>query len=154
MASNSLHNLGGQKQSCPCLNSYNFEQNQRNQLFHRIYGLAVNLIMTPSGQLSNIDEILCTLISRLFSKSVNAKLSAGFFCQIIMGSPLNSNVSEGLSVLQCLDKILYSCVFTKKIVSIRKRKLERIQQKFVLLCFRGFIVCYPETEVGKNISII
>ena len=113
--------------------------------------------MTPSGHLSNIDEILCTLISRLFSKSVNAKLSAGFFCQIIMGSPLNSNVSEGLSVLQCLDKILYSCVFTKKIVSIRKRKLERIQQKFVLLCFRAFIFCYPyvpETEVGKNISII
>ena len=105
--------------------------------------MAVNLIMTPSGQLSNIDEILCTLISRLFSKSVNAKLSAGFFCQIIMGSPLNSNVSEGLSVLQCLDKILYSCVFTKNRIDLftcRKRKFERIQQKLVPLCFRGIFL--------------
>ena len=57
LASNSLHEVRGQRKSCPCLNLYNFEQIQWNKLFHRIYGLAVNLIMTLSGHLSNIDEI-------------------------------------------------------------------------------------------------
>ena len=52
--SNSLHEVRGQNKLSPCLNLQNFEQ---TNLFHRMYGLALNLIISLSGHLSNIDEI-------------------------------------------------------------------------------------------------
>ena len=60
LASNSLHDLWGQKKICPCLNSLNFEQIQWNKIFHRMYGLAVNIIMSVSGHPSIINEIVWT----------------------------------------------------------------------------------------------
>jgi hypothetical protein len=43
LASNSLHEVRGQKWSCPCYNPKNFEQIYCSKLFCRMYGLAVML---------------------------------------------------------------------------------------------------------------
>ena len=44
LASNSLHNLGGQKWSCPCYHARHLQQIHRNKIFCRIYGLGVMLM--------------------------------------------------------------------------------------------------------------
>ena len=41
LASNSLHNHGGQKLSCPSYNTKNFEQIHCNKLFCGMFGLAM-----------------------------------------------------------------------------------------------------------------
>ena len=43
LASNILHDLGGQKQSCTYYNTKNFEQIRWYEIFYRVYGLAVML---------------------------------------------------------------------------------------------------------------
>ena len=47
---------------------------------------------------NHLSNLLPTLISRIFSTTFQNKQTQIFFCQIIMGSPLNSNVPEGRSV--------------------------------------------------------
>ena len=46
LASNSLHNLRGQKWSCPCYHARHLQQIHRNKNFCRMYGLGVMLDMT------------------------------------------------------------------------------------------------------------
>ena len=48
LASNSLHNLGGQKWSCPCYQTRHLQQIHWNKIFCRMYGLGVMLTMATS----------------------------------------------------------------------------------------------------------
>ena len=57
LASNSLHNHGCQKLTCPCYNTKNFEQFHWNKLFCGIYGLAVMLSISTRTTSKNIDKI-------------------------------------------------------------------------------------------------
>ena len=57
LASNSLHDLGGQKRFCWCYNTKFFEQSQWNKTFCRMYGLAVMLSISRRTTIKNIDKI-------------------------------------------------------------------------------------------------
>ena len=57
LASNSLHNHGGQKLLCQCYNRNNFEQIHWNKLFCGMYGLAVMLSIPRQTTSRNINEI-------------------------------------------------------------------------------------------------
>ena len=57
LASNSVHNHEGQKYLCPCHNSKNFEQIHWNQIFCRMYGLAVMLSISRLTTSKTINKI-------------------------------------------------------------------------------------------------
>ena len=79
---------------------------------------------------NHLSDLLLTLIWRFFfncfSKPTDARVLCKFFCQIIMGSPLNSNVPEGISLFRsrsgsreffrghfiCIVKISSFCTFS------------------------------------------
>ena len=90
LASNSLHDLWGQKKICPCLNSLNFEQIQWNKIFHRMYGLAVNLIMSVSGHPSIINEIWKRFSTLFFIVWVKCVVPIKHVCTLLEGDGLNS----------------------------------------------------------------
>ena len=58
LASNSLHDLGGQIKLCSCYNTKNFEQTHWNKTFYRMYGLAMMLSISTQTNLKNIDKIV------------------------------------------------------------------------------------------------
>ena len=58
-----------------------------------------------------MSNFLHTLISRIFSISIQNRQTQKKFCQIIMGSPLNSNVPEGRSVFWCQFTVLSSATY-------------------------------------------
>ena len=57
LASSGLHDLWGQKKSCPCLSLLKFEKLQWNKFFNRTYGLTANRSISPSGHPLIINKI-------------------------------------------------------------------------------------------------
>ena len=75
MASNSLHNLGGQKLPCPCYNTKNFEQIHWYLIFYRMYGLAV--------MLSIQHRLPCLLLIRRLNYCDTFKKLTNFFLPLL-----------------------------------------------------------------------
>ena len=61
---------------------------------------------------NHLSNLLPTLISQIFSTTFQNKQTQIFFCQIIMGSPLNSNVPEGRSVHR--QYVIRECQWRKR----------------------------------------
>ena len=57
LASNSLHNLRGQKWSCPCYHARHLQQIQWSKLLCGMYGFTAKLSVPPSTTMSLINKI-------------------------------------------------------------------------------------------------
>ena len=76
LASKSLNDLWGQKESCPCLS---FEKLQWNKFFNRTRGLTVNRAISPSGLSWIINKIILSITTEISKFQKWSKLQTWVF---------------------------------------------------------------------------